>query len=261
MADSVHGRAQHRGRSGRLRHVTQATREALLTGARWLRRQEASMLVAALVILLALFGFFKISEELGEGELAHLDESLLHALRVPGQPDRPIGPPWLIEAAQDITALGGRTMLVAVTLFAIGYLALECKYGAMWLVAVATAGGGVLSTGMKELFDRERPDLVPHLVSVSSPSFPSGHSLLAAVLYLTLGALLARFAVGRRTKVYVLTVALFATFMIGSSRVYLGVHYPSDVLAGWCAGLGWALSCWLVARYLQARGTVGETGT
>jgi len=219
------------------------------------------MLVAALVILLALFGFFKISEELGEGELAHLDESLLHALRVPGQPDRPIGPPWLIEAAQDITALGGRTMLVAVTLFAIGYLALERKYGAMWLVAVATAGGGVLSTGMKELFDRERPDLVPHLVSVSSPSFPSGHSLLAAVLYLTLGALLARFAVGRRTKVYVLTVALFATFMIGSSRVYLGVHYPSDVLAGWCAGLGWALSCWLVARYLQARGTVGETGT
>jgi undecaprenyl-diphosphatase len=218
------------------------------------------MLVATLVILLALFGFFKISEELGEGELAHLDESLLHALRVPGQPDRPIGPAWLIEAARDITALGGRTMLVAVTLFAIGYLVFERKYGAMWLVAVATVGGGVLSTGMKQFFDRGRPELVPHLVAVSSPSFPSGHSLLAAVLYLTLGALLARFAVGRRTKIYLLTVALCATLVIGSSRVYLGVHYPSDVLAGWCAGLGWALTCWLVARYLQAHGTVGETG-
>jgi len=251
MADSVRSR---------LRQTTHTTRGAVLTGARWLGHQEASVLVAALGILLALFGFIKISEELGEGELAHLDEWVLHLLRVPGDPHTPIGPSWLLEAAQDITPLGGRTMLVAVTLFTIGYLALERKYGAMWLVGVATAGGGLLTTGMKELFGRERPDLVPHLVAVTSPSFPSGHSLLAAVLYLTLGALLARFAARRHTKVYLLTVALVATFLIGSSRVYLGVHYPSDVLAGWCAGLVWALICWLVARYLQARGAVGKTG-
>jgi len=260
MAHSVHDHSKHRGDSRRLRQVTQTARAIVLTAARWLGRQEAAVLVAALGVLLALFGFIKIAEELGEGELARFDEWLLHLLRVPGHPQSPIGPPWLLEAAQDITALGGRTMLVAVTLFAIGYLALERKYGAMWLVGVATAGGGLLSAGMKQLFGRERPDLVPHLVTVTSPSFPSGHSLLAAILYLTLGALLARFAARRRTKAYLLTVALCATFLIGSSRVYLGVHYPTDVLAGWCAGLVWALSCWLVARYLQARGAVGKTG-
>jgi len=147
-----------------------------------------------------------------------------------------------------------------VTLFATGYLALERKYGAMWLVAAAAGGGGVLSTVMKQLFGRDRPDIVPHLVTVTSPSFPSGHSMLAAIMYLTLGALLARFAVRRRTKVYLIAVALFATLVVGISRVYLGVHYPSDVLAGWCAGLVWSLICWLVARYLQYRGTVERSG-
>jgi undecaprenyl-diphosphatase len=260
MADSV-DRHSHHGRHGRrFRQATHTTRHAVLSGARWIGRWEADVLLAALGVLLALFGFIKIAEELGEGKWAHFDEWFLHLLRVPGHPQTPVGPSWLLEAALDITPLGGRTMLVGVTLFTLGYLALERKYGAMWLVAVAIAGGGLLSTTMKHLFGRERPDLVPHLVTVASSSFPSGHSLLAAVLYLTLGALLARFATRRRTKVYLLTVAFLATFMIGSSRVYLGVHYPTDVLAGWCAGLVWALSCWIVARYLQVRGAVGKTG-
>lgn len=218
------------------------------------------MFVAVLGVLLALFGFFRIAEGLGEGELANLDEWLLRLLRVPGHPHIPIGPAWLLEAAQDITALGGRTMLLTVTLFAIGYLALEGKHGAMWLVAIAAGGGGLLSTVLKQLFGRDRPDVIPHLVAVTSPSFPSGHAMLGAILYLTLGALLARFVARRRTRAYILTVALFATFVIGSSRVYLGVHYPSDVLAGWCAGLVWALICWLAARYLQKRGAVEKPG-
>jgi len=238
----------------------QVLRDVAGTAARWLSRQEAAVLVAVLVVLLAVFGFIKIAEELGEGELAKLDEWLLLLFRVPGQPHVPIGPPWLVEAAQDITVLGGRTMLIAVTLFTTGYLALERKYGAMWLVVLAVGSGGMLSTAMKQLFGRGRPDLVPHLVAVTSPSFPSGHSMLAAIMYLTLGALLARFATRRRTKAYLLTVALFATFVVGSSRVYLGVHYPSDVVAGWCAGLVWALICWLAARYLQYRGTVDRSG-
>ena len=113
----------------------------------------------------------------------------------------------------------------------------------------------MLSTVMKELFGRDRPDVVPHLVAVTSSSFPSGHSMLAAILYLTLGALLARFA-ARRTKVYVLTVALLTAFLVGASRVYLGVHWPTDVLAGWSLGATWALVCWLAMLWLQARGEV-----
>jgi len=218
------------------------------------------VLVALLVVVFSLFAFVKIAEELGESGLASFDERLLQLLRVPGQPHVPIGPAWLLEAAQDITVLGGRTMLVSVTVFAIGYLALERKYGAMWLVTAAAAGGGLLETVLKQLFSRGRPSVVPHLVAVTSPSFPSGHSMLGAIMYLTLGALLARFATRRRTRIYLLAVAVLMTAVIGATRVYLGVHYPSDVLAGWCAGLIWALTCWLVARYLQYRGAVDRTG-
>jgi len=243
-----------------VQQTVQAIRHAVQIGVRWLLRQEATVLVAVLSVVLAVFGFVKIVEQLGKGELGGFDEWLLRLLRVPGQPRIPIGPAWLVEAAHDITALGGRSILIAVTLVGLGYLALERKHGAAVLVAVAVGGGGLLSTIMKQIFARDRPDVVPHLVAVTSPSFPSGHSMLAAILYLTLGALLARFAARRRTKVYVLTVALLATFLIGSSRVYLGVHYPTDVLAGWCAGLVWALICWLVARYLQDSGAVEKPG-
>src|SRR5215470_16121876 len=207
----------------RLPALIHVLRRVFATGIRWLTQQEAVVLVALLVIVVAFFGFVKIAEELGESELTGVDEWLLQLLRVPGQPHVPIGPAWLLEAAQDITVLGGRTMLVSVAVFTIGYLALERKYGAMWLVTAAAAGGGVLDSVLKHLFDRGRPSVVPHLVAVTSPSFPSGHSMLGAIIYLTLGALLARFATRRRTKIYLLAVAVVITVVIGATRVYLGV--------------------------------------
>ena len=239
---------------------TVTVRRIAVLCAGWIARQEAIVLLAGLGVALALFGFVKIAEEVAQGDMRDFDEWLLRLLRRPENPQIPIGPIWLMEAAQDVTALGGRTLLIAVIVSALGYLALERKYGAMWLVAVASIGGGVLSVVMKQLFTRGRPDIVPHFVSVASPSFPSGHSMLGAVLYLTLGALLARFAVRRRTKAFCLAIAILATLVVGSSRVYLGVHYPTDVLAGWCAGLAWALACWLVARYLQYRHVIDRTG-
>jgi undecaprenyl-diphosphatase len=136
------------------------------------------------------------------------------------------------------------------------YLFLVRKYHAMWLVIVATAGGIIISSLLKYAFSRERPQLVPHLSYVQTSSFPSGHSMLSAVVYLTLGVLLARLVPQRVLKLYFLLMALFLTFIVGVSRVYMGVHYPTDVLAGWTAGLVWALLCYLVARYLQRRGHV-----
>jgi undecaprenyl-diphosphatase len=222
----------------------------------WIARQEAVVLVTALVMVLALLAFAKVAEEMLEGNTKAFDVWLLQRLRRPESSQVPVGPAWLPGVAHDISALGGPTVLALVIVSVTGYLALERKYGAMWLVAIAAGGGGFLSTAMKLLFSRERPDIVPHLAIVTSPSFPSGHAMLVAVIYLTLGALLARFTGRRRVRAYVLTVALLLTFLVGSSRVYLGVHYPTDVLAGWAVGLAWALSCWLVARYLQRRGTV-----
>jgi len=141
----------------------------------------------------------------------------------------------------------------------VGYLALEHRYAEVTLIVVAASVGGALSQILKSVFGRARPDVVPHLVTVASTSFPSGHSMLAMVTYLTLGALMARFATRRRIRTYCIGVSLVLALVIGVTRVYLGVHYPTDVLAGWSAGLAWALLWWLVARALQYRGQV-KTG-
>jgi undecaprenyl-diphosphatase len=118
----------------------------------------------------------------------------------------------------------------------------------------------MLSTGLKMGFERPRPDLVPHATQVYTASFPSGHAMLSAVTYLTLGALLSRVQRRRRVKAFFLGLALTLTLLIGLSRVYLGVHWPSDVLAGWCIGAAWASLCWFVALQLQRSGQVEEPG-
>jgi undecaprenyl-diphosphatase len=160
------------------------------------------------------------------------------------------------EVGRDLTAMGGIAVLTLMISAVVGYLLLRQAHGAMWLVICATLGGLIVSTLLKGLFERERPSLVPHLSHVSSSSFPSGHSMLSAVVYLTLGALLGRLVEGNILKAYFLFVGLTLTTLVGLSRVYMGVHYPTDVLAGWSAGLAWAVLCWLIARWLQRRGTV-----
>jgi undecaprenyl-diphosphatase len=123
-------------------------------------------------------------------------------------------------------------------------------------VLVSVVGGVLISQTMKWAFARPRPDLVPHGAEVFTASFPSGHSMMSAVVYLTLGALLARTQADPAVKTYVLVMAVVLTVLVGASRVYLGVHWPTDVLAGWALGGVWALICLLVMLWLQSRGQV-----
>ena len=137
-----------------------------------------------------------------------------------------------------------------------GFLLLSRKYQALAMLLLCIGGGLLLSTLLKDIIDRPRPNVVPRLSYVATTSFPSGHSMLSAIVYLTLGTFLARLVQPLRLKLYFLFVAMMLSVLVGLSRVYLGVHYPTDVLAGWAAGLAWAVLCWLLARYLQHRGTV-----
>jgi undecaprenyl-diphosphatase len=217
---------------------------------------EIETLAIFLVLAVMLLGFANIADEVGEGQTRAFDDAVLMAMRSADDPSDPIGPEWFEEAVRDITSLGSATVLVLVSLIVIGFLLMSSAEGAAALVAVSVGGGMLLVRLLKGVFERSRPDVVPHAVQVFTNSFPSGHATLSAVTYLTLGALLARVERPRAARMYFLGVAITLTILVGLSRVYLGVHWPTDVLAGWCVGGAWAILCWLVAARLQRRGTV-----
>jgi undecaprenyl-diphosphatase len=219
------------------------------------RHKQVQVLLVALLIVVGTWAFLELAGDALEEDTRAFDRWFLNALRHPEDPEWPRGPRWLVEVGRDVTALGSSAVLALMTVVVIAYLVLQGKYGAMWFVIITTASGGLLSHVLKEFFGRERPNPVA-CIWVSSPSFPSGHAMLAAVVYLTLGILLARIEPRPLFKVYFLGVAMALTGLVGISRVYLGVHYPTDVLAGWTVGLVWALLCWLAASYLQRRGAV-----
>jgi len=220
------------------------------------REQGWWLLIVALVIAGGFWGFAELADEIEDGETHEFDRAVMLALREPHDLDDPLGPAWLELAARDVTSLGGTTVLVLLTLAAVGFMLLIRKWGAAIFVVVSIAGGTLLSSFLKSWFDRPRPDLVPHAVEVTSASFPSGHAMLAMTTYLTLGAVLAEVEEKRRIKVYILTWAVLLALLVGSSRVYLGVHWPTDVLAGWCIGSAWALLCGCVALWLARRGVI-----
>jgi len=201
--------------------------------------------VAALVAL-----FLKIADEVGEGSTKAFDEGVLLALRTPGNPTDPIGPPWLEEMARDVTSLGSFAVLGLLVIGVVLYLLLAGKRGTALLMLVSVVGGTVISTVLKMGYDRPRPELT-EVARVFTASFPSGHSMLSAVTYLTLGALLAQAQPNRRLKGYFIGAAVTVTILVGISRLYLGVHYPTDVLAGWAVGAAWAALCLVLATWLR----------
>jgi undecaprenyl-diphosphatase len=214
-------------------------------------RTELSFLVGGLLMVFLLLGFAVVSDLVSDGQTQDFDERVVRALRRGDDPSVPIGPAWVRSAALDITALGSGWVLGLVVAAIVGYMLLQGLRRTALFVSAASVGGWVLNALLKLVFQRARPEVVPHLREVLTLSFPSGHAMTSAAVYLTLGALLMRVADRRATKVYCMGFAMVLTALIGSTRVYLGVHYPTDVLAGWLIGLSWAIGCWLVERALE----------
>lgn len=212
------------------------------------------LLLALALAAGGIWGFLELAEEVMEGDTRSLDEAILLALRNPANLADPLGPGWLQEMGRDFTALGGVGVLTLLSFAAGGYLLLCGHYRATGFMAIALGGGWALSQLLKLGYDRPRPDLVPHGSIVYTASFPSGHSMMAAVTYLTLAVMLMRLLPRRRLKAYLLAVAVLLTILVGVSRVYLGVHWPTDVLAGWSAGAAWAALCFAAAEWMQRRG-------
>jgi undecaprenyl-diphosphatase len=227
-------------------------RNPLFRALAWLGRHELGILLAVGSLAAGVWLFAALADEVMEGGTRKLDRALLLALRRPGDL-QPLGPPALLNAARDITALGGPAVLTLLTAAVCLFLALDSKKHMALFVGGSIGSGLLVSYLLKDSFDRPRPDIVPHEVYATSSSFPSGHSMLSALTYLTLGAILARAHERKLLKAYFLLTAVFLTLLIGVTRVYLGVHWPTDVLAGWTAGAVWALLCWLLARWLQSR--------
>ena len=216
-------------------------------------RSESRILLGFVTLLAAVFAFAKAASEVSEGDTLAIDRLILMALRSRGNPSVPIGPHWLPEAMIDVTALGSVAVLTIITLMAAGYLLADRKPAIAAFTVGAVGTGALLGTLLKSIYARARPDIVEHLVGTHSASFPSGHAMNSAVVYLTLAVLIARGARSRSVRRYLISVAIALTLAVGFSRVYLGVHWPTDVVAGWGVGGIWAICCSLLAKALQSR--------
>ena len=225
-----------------------------------IRNLDRRVLITFLVLAVLLTGVGNLASEVVEGDTLAFDRWLMEGLRDPGNPGSPVGPAWFKQTMVDLTALGGGPFLTLLTFAAAGFLLAARKWGMAVFVVLAIAGGGLAGNLLKWIFVRARPDLVPHLVSVDSASFPSAHAMNSAVTFLTLGVLLSRTQTERRLKAYLMGTAIALTLIVGFSRVYLGVHWPTDVVAGWAVGAAWAILCSLVAARLQRRHTIEGEG-
>jgi len=221
------------------------------TAKRLRERLDIVVLAGLAVILLSGWIFIELADEVVEGEAQKWDQLILQSLSESGEKWDPIGPPWFEEFWRDMTALGSVGITVFVTTAVTVYFVLLRKKSLIYLVLGAYAGAGILALVLKALFERPRPETLTELARVTSASFPSGHAMVAMVVYLTLGVLLASSESRLKFKLYYILLALTVVFFVGISRVYLGVHYPTDILAGWSLGVVWAVLCWMILYFLR----------
>lgn len=226
----------------------------------YLLRHEAVALIAVGILIVSVWGFVNLADEVMEGGTQGFDERVLESVRRGPDLKDMVGPPWLEKSVLEITNLGGITTVTLVVSVVAIFLLLAGHWVRAAVVLLAAGGGAMLTTGLKQLFAITRPSVVPHLTTETTFSFPSGHSTMAATVYLTLGLLLAQMSGHRWFKAYFMCVAVAVVLMVGVSRVMVGVHNPTDVIGGWAVGGAWAILVWLGAtRVERLRGGRGES--
>lgn len=216
-------------------------------------RHPPWLLISAAAFGLGILIVASIGTLIDHGWHAYFDSAIMLWTRHGTIHGAPIGPAWLTAAMVDVTALGGVTVLTMLTAIVAGFLAFKRLWLTLTLVLGGTISGALAVSVAKAIFARPRPDLVDHLVQVSSASFPSGHATSSAIIYLTLAALVMQIVRGRAFRLYILSIAILLVGLIGCSRVYLGVHWPSDVLTGWAFGSLWALMWWGIGAWMRVR--------
>ncbi|MCW8091394.1 phosphatase PAP2 family protein [Alteromonas sp. ASW11-130] len=207
---------------------------------------DLPLLVVAAVCSFAIWTFVELADDAPEGDYLEIENKVLTFFRSTAAPENAIGPQWVEQTAMEITSLGSIPVLSLIVILCVFHMLLIKKYGMAMLVTLSTILGGTLTFYLKEVFERARPEKVSALVDVMTYSFPSGHAMTSSIVFMTLGALLAQTVPRNIEKIYFIATALFLSFIIGLTRVYLGVHYPTDVMAGWAAGTAWALLCWSI---------------
>jgi undecaprenyl-diphosphatase len=214
--------------------------------------RDFAVLLSIWCLVLGMLTFFLLAAVVQRGGSREIDARILRSVReLAARKDRP-GHLWGEESVIAITSLGALVVLVSLTVAVLGLLVMTKNWAPSLLLLATLLGAIGLNYELKALFARPRPDVVPHAQFVDSPSFPSGHALVSTAVYGALGAVGANLLRERRMKIYVISLSVVLSLVIGLSRVYLGVHYPSDVLAGWTLGLLWAIFCWVIARKLSA---------
>lgn len=216
-----------------------------------LARAEFAALGALAIVTLGIMTFVEIADDMTEADGQAFDQMVLHWMQpIAGQPR---GSRWLHEAAADLTSLGGISVLTLFAVVALGFLLILRKRLSALLLVVGLVGGVGLSEGLKALFERARPPAVYQAVETLNASFPSGHALLSTVFYLTVAVMMTRAFPKRRLKAYVLGVGMVFALLVGLTRIYLGAHWTTDVLAGWSIGAAWAMALWLVSYAVERR--------
>jgi undecaprenyl-diphosphatase len=213
-------------------------------------QRETGMVALVLAVGMFLLTFREIAVAVGSGGAHAFDEAVYQALRPTESTEHSLAVAWANIAANDFSAMGSVSVLAFIVVMVCGlFLCLRRRAEAV-LLMVASGGGLALANLLKDLFHQSRPPLSPEAAAGLNASFPSGHAMLSATVYQTLGALIGQFAERRLVRRYVIGVAILLSLMIGLSRIYLGLHWTTDVLGGWCVGAAWALGwravvlCW-----------------